>query len=52
MRNLKIMLAAMVAASALIVTGCGESGEITMDMSDEKQSVINLKNAGKEIERK
>ena len=49
MRNLKIMLAAMIAASALIVTGCGESGEITMDMSDEKQSVITLKNAGKDM---
>ena len=39
----------MIAASALIVTGCGESGEITMDMSDEKQSVITLKNAGKDM---
>ena len=48
MKNVKAILAVIVMVFALVAAGCGKKSVLTMDMSDEKNSVITLENASKD----
>ena len=50
MNKIKIFATAVLLAFAMLMAGCSSSGgsELEMDMSDEKNAVITMKNAAKD----
>ena len=50
MNKIKIVATAVLLAFAMLMAGCSESGgpELEMDISDEKNAVITMKNAAKD----